>query len=341
MAGEFANNAMQDQELMARTSPQDLYRTANLVGAAGGAMDTVLPGIIGHQLTGGALRAGIKGMGPAAKTALGMLGEGGTELTQGEAGRYALGYLNPNRDTSEDASNRLNEAAGGAAGGGPLIAAGAYADAGFRRVGHTADQIGTKAGEVYDMAKEQYEGSALERGVDAAGAKAKGLFNRGKDEVIDLYEAAKDEDGKVAEEEKIFTIQRDVTGPDQGQYQIAGYGPYHGYHSPMWDIASGMLLGSMMMSVFSPGYRPLYTTPYTTPVSRRGQLVTQRNSWRQSNPEAFNKRASKSGRSYGAKGGGFGGGKPSPSPRPRMPSRGGGRFGLRRAPAHAPTRLLA
>ena len=197
MAGEFANNAMQDQELMARTSPQDLYRTANLVGAAGGAMDTVLPGIIGHQLTGGALRAGIKGMGPAAKTALGMLGEGGTELTQGEAGRYALGYLNPNRDTSEDASNRLNEAAGGAAGGGPLIAAGAYADAGFRRVGHTADQIGTKAGEVYDMAKEQYEGSALERGVDAAGAKAKGLFNRGKDEVIDLYEAAKDEDGKV------------------------------------------------------------------------------------------------------------------------------------------------
>lgn len=197
MAGEFANNAMQDQELMARTSPQDLYRTANIVGAAGGAMDTVLPSVIGRQLTGGALRAGIKGMGPAAKTALGMLGEGGTELTQGEIGRYALGQLNPNRDVSEDPSNRLNEALGGAVGGGPLIAAGAYADAGFRRMGHTAGQIGTKAGEVYDLAKEQYEGSALERGVDAAGTKAKGLFNRGKDEVIDLYEAAKDEDGKV------------------------------------------------------------------------------------------------------------------------------------------------
>jgi predicted NAD-dependent protein-ADP-ribosyltransferase YbiA (DUF1768 family) len=197
MAGEFANNAMQDQELMARTSPQDLYRTANLVGAAGGAMDTVIPGIIGHQLTGGALRAGIKSMGPAAKTVLGMVGEGGTELTQGEAGRYALGQLNPNRDVSEDSSNRLNEALGGAVGGGPLIAAGAYADAGYRRMGHTADQIGTKAGEVYDLAKDQYSGSALERGVDAAGTKAKGLFNRGKDEVIDLYEAAKDEDGKV------------------------------------------------------------------------------------------------------------------------------------------------
>lgn len=197
MAGEFANNAMQDQELMARTPPQDLYRTANLVGAAGGAMDTVIPGIIGHQLTGGALRAGIKGMGPAAKTVLGMAGEGATELGQGEIGRYALGQLNPNRDVSEDSSNRLNEALGGAVGGGPLIAAGAYADAGYRRMGHTADQIGTKAGEVVDLAKEQYPGSALERGVDAAGTKAKGLFNRGKGEVIDLYEAAKDEDGKV------------------------------------------------------------------------------------------------------------------------------------------------
>lgn len=197
MAGEFANNAMQDQELMARTSPQDLYGTANLVGVAGGAMDTVIPGIIGRQVLGAGMRAGIKGMGPAAKTVLGMVGEGGTELTQGEIGRYALGQLNPNRDVSEDSSNRLNEALGGAVGGGPLIAAGAYADAGYRRMGHTADQIGTKAGEVYDLAKEQYSGSALERGVDAAGTKAKGLFNRGKDEVIDLYEAAKDEDGKV------------------------------------------------------------------------------------------------------------------------------------------------
>ena len=197
MAGEFANNAMQDKELMARTSPQDLYRTANLVGAAGGAMDTVLPSIIGRQVLGAGMRAGIKGMGPAAKTVLGMVGEGWTELTQGEAGRYALGQLNPNRDVSEDSSNRLNEALGGAVGGGPLIAAGAYADAGYRRMGHTADQIGTKAGEVYDLAKDQYSGSALERGVDAAGTKAKGLFNRGKDEVIDLYEAAKDEDGKV------------------------------------------------------------------------------------------------------------------------------------------------
>ena len=87
MAGEFANTAMQDQELMARTSPQDLHQTANLYGAGAGLLDTALPGVIGHQLTGGALRAGMKaagaGMGPAAKTGLGMLGEGTTEYLQG------------------------------------------------------------------------------------------------------------------------------------------------------------------------------------------------------------------------------------------------------------------
>ncbi len=83
MAGEFANNAMQDPELMARTSPQDLYQTANLYGAGAGLLDTALPGVIGHQLTGGALRAGMKaagaGMGPAGKAGLGTLGEGATE----------------------------------------------------------------------------------------------------------------------------------------------------------------------------------------------------------------------------------------------------------------------
>ncbi|MFO0637515.1 MAG: hypothetical protein U0168_32220 [Nannocystaceae bacterium] len=147
----------------------------------------------------------------------------------------------------------------------------------------------------------------------------------------------KNEDGKAADDEAIFTIQRDLVSADKGQYQIAGYGPYAGYHSPMWDIAAGMMMGSMMMSLFSPGYRPMYTTPYTTAPGRRGELMTQRNAWRQSNPDTFNKRASKSGRSYGAKGGGFGGGRPAPGP--RMPSRGGGRFGMRRAPAHAPVRL--
>lgn len=150
LAGEFANTAMQDQELMARTTPQERYNMANMYGGVAGLADTALPGIIGHQLTGGTLRAGMKaagaglragmkamgaGMGPAAKTGLGLLGEGTTEYLQGKGSQLVQGVLNPNRGTSGDASDDLNNFAGGMAGGGPLIAAGAYADAGYRRVG--------------------------------------------------------------------------------------------------------------------------------------------------------------------------------------------------------------
>ncbi len=148
----------------------------------------------------------------------------------------------------------------------------------------------------------------------------------------------KNEDGDVADDEKIFSIQRDITGTDKGQYQISGHGPYAGYHSPMWDIAAGMLMGSMMSRMFMPGYTPMYTTPYTTPASSRGALATQRNSYRQNNPEKFRAQQSKSGRSYGNKGGGFGGGQSSPPP--RAPSRGGGRFGSRRVATGPVTRLV-
>lgn len=198
MAGEFANTAMQDEELMARTSPQDLYRTANVVGGVAGLADTVLPGIVGRQLTGAGLRAGMKaagaGMGPAAKTGLGMLGEGATELGQGEVGRYALGQLNPNRDTGGDNSDRLNEALGGMVGGGPLIAAGAYADAGYRRVGQAADMVGTKTGEMVDLAKEKYDGSALQGGVDKAVAAGKQKAG----DMVDLLDHVRGDDGKVS-----------------------------------------------------------------------------------------------------------------------------------------------
>ena len=147
----------------------------------------------------------------------------------------------------------------------------------------------------------------------------------------------KDEDGKVGEEEKIFTIQRDLMG-DKGQYQVAGAGAYSGYHSPMLSIVTGMLMGSMMMSMFSPGYRPMYTTPYTTPAGSRGALASQRNSYRSANPDKHAARVSKSGKSYGGKGGAFGGGRSTPAPRG---PRGGSRFGSKRAPMHAPTRLVA
>jgi hypothetical protein len=119
----------------------------------------------------------------------------------------------------------------------------------------------------------------------------------------------KNEDGKVEDAEKVFTIQRDVVGADKAQYQIAGHGPYSHYRSPMWDIASGMMMGMFLSSMFSPGYRPMYTTPYTTAPGRRAALAQHRSSYRAANPSKFPPKASgASGRSYGNRGGAFGSG---------------------------------
>ncbi|MFO7561910.1 MAG: hypothetical protein R6X02_04660 [Enhygromyxa sp.] len=142
--------------------------------------------------------------------------------------------------------------------------------------------------------------------------------------------------GQVEDDEKIFSIERTI-GADQsdGSYQISGYGPYAGYRSPMWDIAAGMMLGSFISRAFMPGYRPMYTTAYVTPTSRHGAIKSQRNAYRQANPQKF-QRKSQSGRSYGKKGGSYSGGKSTPTARPRS---GGGRFGLRRPSGRKVLRL--
>jgi hypothetical protein len=149
----------------------------------------------------------------------------------------------------------------------------------------------------------------------------------------------KNTNGSVEDGEKIFTIKRQPTTEGAAQYQTTGYGPYYGYQSPLFGIASGMLLGSMMSSMFMPHYVPVYTRPYVTPVSRFRDLHTERSSYRAANPDRFGAR-SKSGRSYG-------GAKPSGSSSFRPSSgggirRGGGFFGLARAGRSVrPERLTA
>jgi hypothetical protein len=148
----------------------------------------------------------------------------------------------------------------------------------------------------------------------------------------------KNTNGKVDDDEQVFTIKRELTGEGTAQYQTVGYGPYYGYHSPLFSIASGMLLGSMMSSMFTPHYVPVYTQPYITPGGRVGNIHSERSSFRASNPARFGPR-SQSGRTYGS--------KPTtiqrPSYRPSSGFRsGGGTFGLARASRTVrPERLVA
>lgn len=146
------------------------------------------------------------------------------------------------------------------------------------------------------------------------------------------------EDGQIAEAEKVFTIQRDIVDPAKAQYAINGYGAYGHYHSPMWDIAAGMMMGSMMSRMFMPSYAPMYRTPYTTSPSARGALASQRNSFRAANPSRFPAKASGSGKSYGSRGGAFGGGGSGRSSGGGGRS-GGGRFGVHRPAGRKVVRL--
>jgi hypothetical protein len=132
----------------------------------------------------------------------------------------------------------------------------------------------------------------------------------------------KDQNGQVEEEEKIFTIQRNVTDEGSGQYQVTGHGPYYGYHSPMMSFAMGMMMGSMISGALRPGYVG-YSRPYVTGTERRGALSSQRSQYRARNPERF----SRSGKTYNSKGTrSWGSGRRSPGPRRSF---GGGRFGIR------------
>lgn len=227
MKGEFYGNALQDQELLGRTSPQDLNRAANIQGAIGGALETVVPHVIGGQLGASILGKGAQAIGalknPAVKAVGGAGMEGLTEVAQGETGRQILGFMNPNRNTSGDMSDRLNEFAGGMAGGALPSAVGAYTEAGYGRLNEGANRVKDAAGTVIDMAGNAatqtadtaraaagkvldlgqqaqglYEGSAAQTAVGKGAEVAKNVWQRTlgkKDEVVDLLRD--DESGKI------------------------------------------------------------------------------------------------------------------------------------------------
>ena len=140
--------------------------------------------------------------------------------------------------------------------------------------------------------------------------------------------------GQVEEAEKIFVITRDVVGDKQAQVAVQGHGAYGGYrHTSMWDIAGGVLIGSMLANALMPSYRPMYTTPYTTSPTRMSQISSHRSDYRAKNPSRFTGgKASGSGRSYGTTGssGRSWGSSGSSGRSSGGRSGGGGRFGLER-----------
>ncbi len=135
--------------------------------------------------------------------------------------------------------------------------------------------------------------------------------------------------GTVEDAEKIFVISREIVSEGQARYAAQGYGHYSGYrHTSMWDIAGGVMIGSMLSNALMPSYRPMYSTPYTTSSARRGELKNYRSSYRAKNPTRFNRaKSSGSGRSYGSKGSSFGTRSRS-SGSSFGGSRGGGGFGV-------------
>lgn len=202
LKGEFVNDSAQDPELMARTSPETLNTRANEYGAGAALLDTALPHVIGSQLVGkGGLRA-LHGLPGGAKLGATLLGEGGTEAAQ-EYGKQAMqGQLNPNRDTSGDASALLNSAASGFAGAAGPAAVGVGAEHLYDRASSTARKLGDKAGQAFDLAKEGAQATA-----DSVTEEGKGLVDRlrgiagGKSEDINLDDGATKDRFQLSPEE--------------------------------------------------------------------------------------------------------------------------------------------
>ena len=173
MTGEMYGRLADDPQALANMTPQEAYRTSNLYGLAAGAAESLLPGVVGHSLGGGALRAGAKaaaGRG-AGMTLLGDAAlEAGTELSQQWGQQQVHSAYNPTRDTSRDASELRNAAASGAAGGFGMGAPHAIADSAYGRAGRAGELVKEKTGEVVDLAREKgaqaYEDTGIKGVVD-------------------------------------------------------------------------------------------------------------------------------------------------------------------------------
>lgn len=231
-AGEMYGRLKDDPAAMANMTAQEARDTTNLYGVGAGALDTVLPALAGRALGGRALLRGnaagkavLGNVGPMGRTGLGMVAEGTTELGQQGLQQLTHSFVNPDRDTSGDFSENLNALAGGALSGAPFSAAGAYADAGYERVGTGAERVKEVAGQVVDMAAERggqiagkvreaapdvYQRSGLKGVIDLGTEKGKSAWQKLAEgyRKVDAY--ARDTEGRVNFPEAMERARQDV-----------------------------------------------------------------------------------------------------------------------------------
>ena len=217
MTGEMYGRLADDPQALANMTPQEAYRTSNLYGLAAGAAESLLPGVVGHSLGGGALKAGAKaatGRG-AGMTLLGDAAlETGTELGQQYGQQRVHSAYNPTRDTSQDASELLNAAAGGAAGGFGMGAPHAIADSAYGRTARAGELVKEKAGEVVDLTKEKapqiYEDTGIKGVVDLGMQGGKSILGSVGKGVKAAQDYVRDASGKINYAEGIKRAQADV-----------------------------------------------------------------------------------------------------------------------------------
>lgn len=147
--GNTYNSMVEDEELMARSTDAERNRTASLAAVPQAAIDTILPSMFINRALGSGLKKGISSMATPGAVALESLGGGVEEVVQDRIEKGALSYLNPNRDTSGDAKDALNQFAAGMIGTAPYSAASHMVDKGYRRLGGQKD-IRDEEGDIGD-----------------------------------------------------------------------------------------------------------------------------------------------------------------------------------------------
>lgn len=188
--GENYDAMTQNPTIMATHTPQELNSMAWKSGLASALLDTAAPAYMAHGFAGGGLKRGLRKLNPFALAGTEMLGEGATETAQELIKQRALTELDAGRDKSGDNSDLLNSFAGGAAGSSHMALASSMADAGYRRVGDTAERLGTAAGQGFDLAAEKAAPY-----IDQARAAGGKMFGKLKGQAMDL---ATGDDGKVS-----------------------------------------------------------------------------------------------------------------------------------------------